>query len=495
MGCVVRKNKTTVTSLNKFKPKDNSTKYTFKIDCSTFIREQEGNPYEEYDVIEFLGEGSFGKVYKVKNKESTKEFAMKVISKSAAFSPGSDEREILKEINILKSLDHQNIMKIYEYYNTPLELYIISELCRYGELLTKLAGSGYISEDTTWKIMKQIFSAVAYCHSNNIIHRDLKPQNIMIMDENEESFAIKVIDFGTSEIFHTPLCTGCIGTVYYIAPEIVRMDEYDSKCDLWSCGVMMYLYLAGDLPFPGNTEKEVYKKILNGSFDFTKAIWRTISQEAKDLINKLLVKDPKERISAQQALDHPWIKNKLKMISRKSINSVYRDFSKFKVTQLLQHAALLYMVRHTVRGEEFLDVRRKFSLLDANKDGKLSYEEFVTCLCEIMDKPEAERSVTEFFKLTDTDKNGFIEFEEFLKVCLHKNTLLSEDNMLNTFNLFDLNKDGKICANDLKRILGNNKDDVHDSYWEELISQYDTNDDGMLTFIEFKNMMNQVKGS
>jgi calcium-dependent protein kinase len=501
MGCIVNKKPISIVAISPPRHRlsiCNDTKVSrvsrnsITLDCSTFIREQEGSPSNYYETLTLLGKGSFGKVYKVKHKVSGQEYAMKVLKKDHAYYSEVNEQEILKEIKILKNLDHQNIIKIHEYFNTPKEIFIISELCKHGELYQKLVKENQIKEETVLKIMKQVFSAVSYCHSYNIMHRDLKPQNVLIWNDNND-ILVKVIDFGTSEMFQKPLAPGCIGTVFYIAPEIANLQSYDQKCDLWSCGVMMYFLLSGEFPFPGNTEEEVFTKILKGKFTFSNPVWDTISDEAKNLITALLTKNPTRRLSAQQALEHPWIKNKLKKVTSKSVTDVFNHFNNFKVYELLQHAVLLHIVRNCKKTQEFLEVRRKFSLLDVNKDGKLSFDELVESFSTIMDREEANKCVAESFKLMDTDENGFIEFEEFMKVCLEKNTLLSENNLQNTFNLFDHNKNGLICINDLKTVLGNNNQNENDSLWMNLITHYDKDCDGMLSFDEFKDMMNQIK--
>jgi calcium-dependent protein kinase len=497
MGCVIQKKDITIVSSTQ--PRlviSNSTTASHRprnslvvnsSSCLIDIKQNDGNPYDYYDVKSLLGRGSFGTVYKVKHKISGTEYAMKVLVKDDQISVS--ESELLKEINILKTLDHQNIIKIYEYFNNKKEIFIISELCQYGELFNKLYLEGHLKEEFVWKVMKQVLSAVSHCHSSNIIHRDIKPQNVLIYDETEEDIDIKIIDFGNSEIFSKSLAPSCIGTVYYIAPEVVRYERYDSKCDLWSCGIMMYFLLSGEFPFTGETEEEVFVNVLKGRFTFSSPIWDTISDQAKHLISGLLTTNPVRRLSAKQALEHKWIKNNVRTVSSQTITETSLHFSNVKVNELLQHAALRYLVRGCKKTSEFREVRRKSGQMNVNNDDKLSIDELVESFCKIMRRDDAIKYVNESFKTIDLNKNGFIDFEEFLKVSLEKNILFSENNLQNTFKLFDHNKDGKICENDLKAVINN----YNALLWKDLISQYDKDSDDMLIFNEFKEMMNQIK--
>jgi calcium-dependent protein kinase len=502
MGCVIKKQEISVIAIPK-KQKHNlcesyetktskSPRKSINFNSSTFVRENEGNPHDFYDVLDLLGQGSFGIVYKVKHKASGQLYAMKILVKNTDFSSDTNEAHFFKEINILKSLDHQSILKIYEYFNTKNAIFIISELCIHGELFNKLITQGYLKEELVWKIMRQVLSAVSYFHSYNIIHRDLKPQNILICDESDEDIIVKVIDFGSSAIFTKPIAPGCIGTVYYIAPEVVSLEKYDSKCDLWSCGIMMYFLLSSEFPFSGESEDEVFTKALKGRFSFSNPIWNTISDQAKNLISGLLTKAPTRRLSARQALEHPWIYNNMKAVSTKSLTDISNHFTNFKVNGLLENAALIYIVRNCDKSQEFLDISRKFFLLDVNKDGKLSFDELVNSFCKIMNLEKAINSVKELFRLIDMDENDHIEYEDFLKVCLKKTNLLTENNLQNAYDFFDYNKDGKICINDLKAVLGSqfNYDDL---FWENLISQYGKDCNGTLTFNNFKEIMDLIK--
>ena len=234
MGCSPTKlNKNTFISVQA--PQNVSTIKDLKITEGMLVQENKGNPFENYDQVKVLGEGTFGKVFLVKNKISHVLRAIKQIQKDKAEMGEEEEKAIINEINILKSLDHPNIMKVYEYYNSEKVLSIVSELCTGGELYDKISSSGSLSEKVSKYIMKQLLSAVSFCHENGIIHRDLKPENLLIESEEEakmEYFTIKVIDFGTSDKLNKgKTMKEQIGTPFYIAPEVLS-GKYNEKCDL-----------------------------------------------------------------------------------------------------------------------------------------------------------------------------------------------------------------------------------------------------------------------
>jgi serine/threonine protein kinase len=283
-----------------------------KIERGMFIQGFSGNPYEKYDVVSELGEGAYGRVLKVKEKESEFFRAMKIIKKRVNYKKPEEEKLIKKEIHILRKLDHPNIIKVFEFYDSNNDFYIISELCEGGELFNRIIKLKKFTEKLAADVMKQLLSAVLFCHKNQIIHRDLKPENILIEanttenSQDDEFFTIKVIDFGTAEIFKKDsLLSKQIGTPYYIAPEVLN-NLYNEKCDMWSCGVIMYILLCGCPPFYGRNDQEIYASIKSGKFGFRQKVWESVSQEAKNLITKLLELDYNKRHTAEQAITDPW---------------------------------------------------------------------------------------------------------------------------------------------------------------------------------------------
>ena len=407
---------------------------------------------------------------------------------------------IQKEINILKTLDHPNIIKVYEFFKTEKYIYIINELCTGGELFDRIVDVKYFSEIVACNIMRQLLSAVAYCHEKGVIHRDLKPENILIEkieEKNKDFFHIKIIDFGTCEMLKKSKLTEQIGTSFYIAPEVLK-NGYNEKCDLWSCGVILYILLCGSPPFYGKNEKEIFSKILYGNFSFRHSIWNKISNEAKNLVLKLLEVNPEKRLSAKDALSDIWFeKNKNAIINTKNNNFpiFLKNITEFCAEQKLQQATLAFLVHNFAPKEELDELKDIFFVFDKNCDGKITKEEFVTGLSNtntlntILKKGN---SIEGLIKKIDTDNNGYISFEEFCIALINKEKILTEKNLRMAFNVFDRDKNGGISQNELKYILGEYNVNVKEHLWRKMIEQIDLNRDGQISYDEFHKMMMEV---
>ena len=195
---------------------------------------------------------------------------------------------------------------MYEFFEDEKRYYLVTEICKGGELFDEVLQRGKFSERDAAVLLKQVLSCVNYCHKNNIVHRDLKPENILL-EQNKEFDQIKIIDFGTSLVYDPskPLDEK-LGTPYYIAPEVLN-KSYDSKCDIWSVGVITFILLSGQPPFNGDNDKEIMKKVRSGKFNFDSPAWNQVSDSAKDFIRKLLTYDASKRPDAEKAMKHPWI--------------------------------------------------------------------------------------------------------------------------------------------------------------------------------------------
>jgi len=260
---------------------------------------------EVYTFGEELGRGGFSIVKKGVHKESGEAFAIKIIEKTA----GEEELQLLqREIDIMKKLKHKNIISLEEVFDEPDCIYLVMELVTGGELFDQIVSRGTYGERDAANIVQQILCAVEYMHNNGIAHRDLKPENLLVSGPNND--IIKVTDFGLSKDFgQATLKTSC-GTPDYVAPEVLKGMPYDNSVDIWSIGVITYILLCGFPPFYGNSDQQIFEKIMKADYDFPSPDWDDISDEAKEFIGAILVLDFSTRPSASDCLLAPWLDNK-----------------------------------------------------------------------------------------------------------------------------------------------------------------------------------------
>ena len=236
-----------------------------KIAGQMFVQRTAGTLRDVYKIGSVLGEGAFGEVRLCTHRETKEKRAVKVLKKENMDK--NEQMQLLNEINTLKSLDHPNIVKIYEYFEDEKRFYIVTEHIQGGELFDEIIKRGKFDEGSAALLMKQLLSCIGYCHEHNIVHRDLKPENVLL-EENKQFDQIKVIDFGTAQPYRPgQKLTETIGTPYYIAPEVLA-KKYNKECDIWSLGVMTYICLSGLPPFNGRSDDDIMKAIKKGSFDF-----------------------------------------------------------------------------------------------------------------------------------------------------------------------------------------------------------------------------------
>nr|ABZ89189.1 hypothetical protein 46C02.15 [Coffea canephora] len=262
----------------------------------------------EYQLCEELGRGRFGIVYRCFSPLTGESYACKTIDKTLLLD--STDRECLeKEPKILHLLaGHPNILHLFKIYEDDNYLHLISELCSAGDDLFTRVSRGPLMEPEAAQILKQLVSAISYCHHMGVAHRDIKPDNILFDTRGR----LKLADFGSAEWFgmncESGMMEGIVGTPYYVAPEVLRGREYNEKVDMWSAGVILYIMLSGVPPFFGETPTETFEAVLRGNLRFPHRLFRSVSPEAKDLLRKMICKDVSRRISADQVLrGHPWV--------------------------------------------------------------------------------------------------------------------------------------------------------------------------------------------
>jgi len=259
-----------------------------------------------YDLGEELGRGAFSVVRVATQKATGERYAIKIIEKN---NLEADLSRLKTEIDILKQVSHPNIIFMKDLFETQEVVAIVTELVTGGELFDKIVEQGNYSERDASILVAKMVSAIDYLHNKGIVHRDLKPENLLLKS-SEDLTEVKIADFGLSKIVGTSsmvrMMTAC-GTPSYVAPEVLLTIGYDKEVDLWSIGVITYILLCGFPPFYNETLHKLFEEIMQAQYEFLEEYWGHISDLAKDFVSKLLVANPMKRMTAAQALKHPWI--------------------------------------------------------------------------------------------------------------------------------------------------------------------------------------------
>jgi calcium/calmodulin-dependent protein kinase I len=293
-----------------------------------------------YKVGKQLGEGAFSKVYIVTTKAG-QQFAVKDVLKAKLTR--EDDLALRDEIGILKAFQHPNIIRLYDVYDEPEHYYLITEIMRGGELFDRIVNKTFYNEKEARDVCRILFEALSYCHRNNVAHRDLKPENLLLMSRSNDR-DIKIADFGFAKRVTSEQCllTQC-GTPGYVAPEILHGVAYGTKADMWSLGVITYILLGGYPPFIEQNQRELFKKIKKGQYEFHPEYWGGISSGGKDLISKLLTVHPNKRISANEALRSSWVLGGDSQLEGFDLGNNLEQFRKYNAKRKLKQAVLTLM--------------------------------------------------------------------------------------------------------------------------------------------------------
>ena len=460
-----------------------------KISKEVFISVGNRGLRDVYENTKKLGKGSFGKVFQVRNKVTKKLYACKKISKLHMNSS-----QFQKEIDILMKMDHPNIIKLYEVFESDNSIYLIMEECFGGELfdriLKRIKSNSIYTEKEACKIMQQVIGAIEYCHNNGIVHRDLKPENLLYLKEgSEENNPIKIADFGLSQnLNYKKILTSKVGTAYYVPPEILT-GKYNEKCDIWSAGVILYILLSGEPPFNASNDNLIYAKIKKIEFSFPDHKWKHISNEAKDLLSKMIVKED-NRLSASQVLQHPWF-NLLndEKITLQNLNLNFGKenfFREYNESNQLKKIMLLY-IASKLEENEILDLKTLFKAFDKDNNGQIDYDEFEKGILELNSKDINKEEIKKCFDDIDIDHNGKIDYTEFIAATLERRIYLKKEKLFEAFSSLDKDKNCHISKDELMRIL--KLESNEDPFVAKLINLADKNGDGIIDYKEFLQMM------
>ena len=472
-----------------------------KLTSSTIVADSKTDAEHDYKKLQILGEGTFSTVYEAQNRITDIMRAMKII-KRQKHSSEQEKIEITNEINILKTMDHPNIVKIFEFYSNKDSYSIIMEYCRGGQLVSEIKNYGPFDEKYTAYVMYQIFSAINYCHSMNIIHRDLKPENILIVSKNKSNNYpnIKIGDFGMSKVVEKNAIQNLVvGTIYYVAPEVIK-KKYNEKCDIWSCGVIMYVLLTKKPPFNGEMTEEIIASIEKGEYDLKSSPFDKISNNALDLIQKLLNKDVEKRISAQEALNHPWFKEQQsrelynEILDQNIVQKLLNNLKKYKKNSILQETALAYLVHNFPQMKDVINACKLFNQIDLNGDGKITEHELYKGLCTKIKSDTLEEDVRNIYQKLDMDDDGYIEYEEFVRAAVSKEKFMGDNVLKFAFRFFDKDNSGKIDFDEIEKVFKKSvtdKDHVEEAL-NKIIFEADLNRDGKISFEEFSLVMKKM---
>ena len=407
-----------------------------------------------YDVEEEdIAHGNGGIISLVRNKTTNHLYAMKTIclenpKSDAAWKHPSHCRmtQFKNESRILTRLDHPHILRVFETYYTSKGLTsIIMQLCTGGDLTTRV-----LSESQACNVMRQICSAVAYCHSRNICHRDLKLENILYENEDEDA-EVKLIDFGLAahwkQYFSTMHQT--VGTMYSIAPEVLS-GSYSKECDSWSLGVITYWLLSQSRPFEGVNTSILVDNITIGEFSFKDPKWNEISQDAKDFVSSLLVKDPKARLSASECLKSPWLSSVKSPPSSSPIKVIVSQLEKFSSYGTFKQAVCMILAyfMEAKTDSAVLTMRRAFRIF--SDSGVVSKTDFKAVVHEYSSNAD------EIFEnvCQHRDESNVIYYSEFLAAMVEDRDLQNESKLDEAFEYLDNGNHGYLDKNDLYEFFG-----------------------------------------
>ena len=409
---------------------------------------------KKYEFQSLIGSGAFGKVRLYLDRDSkTFKYAIKTIKKNIFKRHSIDS--IKREVNILRSLDHPNIVKYFETYEDECYLHIVMEYIAGDNLFRVLTDQkGFkFTERTISKIMTCLLKAVLFLHHNGIIHRDIKPENIVFVEPDNFN-ALKLIDFGLSIQQNAKKDNRRVGTPYYMSPEMVR-GNFNYASDVWSIGVILFIMVTGKQPFRGKSKEEVFEKIKRGNYDRNTLNRAKCSKEVKDLIKKMLVTEYSKRITVECALDHIWFKQ---FENNKNINlvvdqEIIESLKQFQYQNIFQKEIRYYLAK-LCSDKEILKLKHAFLAIDKDNSGEIEYEEIPKIFSELNIKA-SDTELKNIFSSMDFHCDGKVNYSEFLAATISTINFNKEEKLWSAFKYFDTTDSGYITFDSVMDALKN----------------------------------------
>ncbi|CAK0881917.1 unnamed protein product, partial [Prorocentrum cordatum] len=441
-----------------------------------------------------IGKGAYGAVRRATVRATGAVRAVKSVLKANA------KGSILKqEIEILKLVDHPNIVRLYEIFEDPRYLHLVFELCSGGSFRDYVRSWGPLKEGIAVKVMKQLMQSVSYLHSRCIVHRDIKPANCLLLQPSSgqvEANSLRLCDFGLSCIIRPgKLLKARVGTAAFMAPEVLNR-RYDEGCDVWSSGITMYALICGYAPFRGKTDEDIRKKVAEGKIIFNSSDWLEVSEAGMRIVKVLTAMDPDARVSATQALQDDWFitNQRLSEVAEVLLEpTLLKNLRGFRSLNKFKRAALQVIV--SLLDEAHIGrCREAFIWLDENGDGVLSINEVKDKLKQLGSTQDVEA----MFKTADQDKNDSdselqdFTYTEFLAATFDRSASCNRNVCWAAFNIMDIDGNGSISSQELcdGQVIGLLSQEECDA----LVSIFDKNKDGEIDFNEFCHLMQDGQG-
>jgi len=442
----------------------------------------------KYTIGKTLGKGESCHVVLAEDKSSKNKFALKILSCNSRINGDLYHREQ----EMLKLLDHPNILKFVECHEDSRSFYIVTELLEGGELFDRIIDENYaITEKMAARYVKTMLLAIEHCHAKKIIHRDIKPENFVFKTKDQGSEMV-LIDFGCAiQVERKTEYKDIIGTPYYLSPELavgknyVRTGEVLMSSDLWAIGVITYILMTGRPPFNGYSNSEIFRNITKQRLEFPRD--GKLPQSFINFCVEMLRKSPKRRMKVGDALKDPWVQGEesANELIAGDVIQVLRQFN----NQSKLKKAITKVLATNMGNRAVKTIEEHFHLMDTDNNNKLSANELMLFLMdigytEVKAKEEAEAMIAE----SDVDKSGFIEFSEFASTCQRKVLSTNEKYIHTIFSVLDADGNGHIDCTELAKVLDLTNDGGEEKI-KEIIKEVDKDEDGKIDFEEFRAAM------
>lgn len=473
------------------------------IDTRKFMPENIGVAIKKtYDLEEReIGAGGFGKVVIGTDKKMP---SRKVAIKKVTIPPNDIDkiRALRNEANTMKQLDHPNICRLFEFYESGRFFYFVMELMTGGELFDRIMEDGFITENLAAHVMQQAGGALCFAHNQNVAHRDMKPENIVFLDNDRDKNEIKLIDWGLSFHFGAARMTSKVGSGTYQAPEVMQAKgAYTQSCDIWSLGVIAYVMLCGKPPFWGSTY-EILQSMEYGNMPMSGDDWEDISENAKDFIKKCLRWNPAQRMTAGDVMQHAWIRNQMangRACSDGTLTRVLMNLKQFSLKSQFYTVAIANVARN-LDSHNLGEVHQVFKALNTNNDGQLSLEEVKSGFEKIYGGDSAEvKEIAELFAKLDLDGSGTIDYTEFIAAGMGERIVQKEEVLWTVFRQFASDGDGMLQRDDICKALHTGStvskawgDKVCCKVSKQVMEKFGMDKNGSLNFDEFTRLMRET---